>query len=71
MEVNSKYEKGKSSKILMTFTVEGMKRNEKGKDDASIKNKWRGVMKPKLLTIEWMVANEVDVLFVVSYCQVL
>lgn len=31
MEVNSKYEKGKSSKILMTFTVEGMKRNEREK----------------------------------------
>lgn len=69
--MNSKYEKGKSSKILMTCTVEDMKRNELGKDDVSIQNKWRGVMKPKLLTIEWIVATKVDVLFVVSYCQVL
>lgn len=71
MEVNSKYEKGKSSKILTTCTVEDMKRNELGKDDASIQNKWRDVMKPKQLTIEWIVATKVDVLFVVSYCQVL
>ena len=69
--MNIKYEKGKSSKILMTCTVEDMKRNELGKDDVSIQNKWRGVMKPKLLTIEWIVATKVDALFVVSYCQVL
>ena len=59
--MNSKYETGKPSQILTTCTLKDMKREELREDDASSQNKWRGVMKHKLLTIDWIIADKADV----------
>ena len=71
LKVNGKYQKGKSSQILMICTVGDMKRDELREDDASSQDKRRDVMKHELLTIDWINANKANIRFVVSYCQIL